>query len=140
MEPDKKPARIVSKAEYVKVQSLRIGLVLSTLCLAILFPGYGVLGRRQFHEHPFIAFVIGLLATMIVVVYTIRVIPAARAIGKVIPLTRANTADLTAVDSLVRASEQPEQAQADVLLRAVTDVQQTPPEQLLRSTTGEEVR
>jgi len=132
MEPDKKPARIVSKAEYVKVQSLRIGLVLSTLCLAILLPGYGVLGRRQFHEHPFIAFVIGLLPTMILVGYMTKIIPAAMAIGKVIPLTRANTADLTAVDSLVRSSEKPEQAQADVLLRPATEVQQTPPEQLLR--------
>ena len=54
--------------------------------------------------------------------------------------TAVNTADLPAVDSLVRASEKPEQAQADVLLRAAADVQQIAPEQLLRSTTGEEVR
>jgi len=50
-----------------------------------------------------------------------------------IPLTRSNTADLPAVDSLVRASQEPTDKQADVLVRPITDVQSTPPEQLLRS-------
>jgi len=46
--------------------------------------------------------------------------------------TSVNTADLPSVDSLVRASEKPEQDQADVLLRAAMDLQQTAPDQLLR--------
>lgn len=50
-----------------------------------------------------------------------------------IPLTRANTADLPADESLVRASQEPTDKQADVLVRPITDVQSTPPEQLLRS-------
>ena len=55
-----------------------------------------------------------------------------------VPLTRANTADLPAPDSLVRASSEPMQAQEDVLLRAAATGNDTPPEEMLRASKGHE--
>ena len=48
-------------------------------------------------------------------------------------LTRPNTADLPAIDSLVRASSVPTQAHATVLLRPAVEVQETRPEELMRA-------
>jgi hypothetical protein len=56
----------------------------------------------------------------------------------VIPLTRANTADLSAPDSLVRASAEPVQEQQAVLLRAATETQEKHEEQLVRASEGAE--
>ena len=53
-------------------------------------------------------------------------------------LTRANTANLPAPDSLVRASAEPLQAQQAVLLRAAAQGNETPPEQLVRASVGQE--
>ena len=55
-----------------------------------------------------------------------------------IPFTRANIADLPAPQSLVRASEEPTQAQETILLRAATSAQasETPAEQLVRPMEG----
>jgi len=50
-----------------------------------------------------------------------------------IPLTRANTADLSAHDSLVRASQEPVQEQQSILLRPTMEADTSPPEQLLRA-------
>ena len=52
------------------------------------------------------------------------------------PVDNANIADLPLVDSLVRASIEPLQAQERVLLRAATEGEETQAEQLLRATTG----
>ena len=49
------------------------------------------------------------------------------------PLTRANTADLPAPGSLVRASSEPVQAQGTVLLRAAIEGNQTPAVELVRA-------
>lgn len=50
-----------------------------------------------------------------------------------IPLTRANTGDLPAVDSLVRASQEPIEGQENFLLRAAQHGQGTPSEQMVRA-------
>ena len=50
-----------------------------------------------------------------------------------VPFTSANTADLPAPESLVRASEELMQAQEAVLLRAAMEGPETPPEQLVRA-------
>ncbi len=61
----------------------------------------------------------------------------ARKIHDSIPLTRANTADLPAPDSLVRASSEPLQEQQTVLLRAAVQGQETSSEQLVRAVGGQ---
>ncbi len=54
------------------------------------------------------------------------------------PHTHANTADLPAPDTLVRASQEPMQTQEDVLLRASVETPEQHEEQLLRAS-GEQV-
>lgn len=56
----------------------------------------------------------------------------------IVPLTRANTSDLPAPDTLVRASQEPLQAQGSVLLRAAVQTQDGHEEQLLRAAGGQE--
>lgn len=51
-----------------------------------------------------------------------------------VPLTRVNIADLPALESLVRPSSEPLQAQEAVLLRAATKGEETHLEQLVRPT------
>ena len=58
--------------------------------------------------------------------YGLKAVREARDIAPVVPLTRANTADLPALDSLVRASHEPAEAQKTVLLRAASQVSETP--------------
>ena len=50
-----------------------------------------------------------------------------------VPFTRAHTADLPTNDSLVRASEEPAQAQERILLRAATQTQEKQEKQLLKA-------
>ncbi len=56
----------------------------------------------------------------------------------VVPVTRANIAELPAAESLVRPSDQPKQIQKRVLLRAVEVWQDDHEEQLMRASTGNE--
>jgi len=149
MEPERKQKRIVSKAEYAKVQSIRLGLNASSfrllffmgctflftvgsilLFISLLLPASEPINVYiAILAFGFLTGSAGLLSWKLFVASVNKT----KALGNIVPLTRANIADISAPDSLVRASEKPEQAQADVLLRAVTDVQQNAPEQLLRS-------
>jgi hypothetical protein len=67
-----------------------------------------------------------------------KLLKGAKQLEPVVPLTRANIADLPAPESLVRASAQPVQEPQAVLLRAATETQATPPEQLVRASAGKE--
>jgi len=58
---------------------------------------------------------------------------AARAVEKVTPITPHNTGMLPEVETLVRSSERPTIDPQTVLLRAVSQSPQPPPEQLLRA-------
>lgn len=151
MEPEKTPKRIVSKAEYVKISSisfmLSVGSFLSLMLFAILLAPslllvQDIVSKASYGDSnfasTFIGVAIGAASLVTALMFLIiRAITAgekkAKELQHIVPITRATIADMPAPDSLVRASEKPEQAQADVLLRAVTDVQQNAPEQLLRS-------
>ena len=136
MEP-KTGKRIVSKGEYVKLQGKRLWLYLCSLltgisivllCCNICFLHYFSSG--------WCAFLILGIACM---VWCGKIKTAqqwyqeAQKVPAVTPLTRANTTNLTAPDSLVRASSEPMQAQEAVLLRAAAQGAETPPEQLVRA-------
>ncbi len=54
------------------------------------------------------------------------------------PPTNTNNADLPAHQTLVRASSEPLQAQEAVLLRAAAEGIETPPEELMRASVGQE--
>ena len=77
---------------------------------------------------------IALFATMTLCYRTaIKCLHKAEEINPGIPITRANSADLSASESLVRASTEPTQAQQAVLLRAAAEGVDTPPEEMLRA-------
>jgi len=138
--------RIVSKRQY----AAGVGKVtaLTSLTIALLLAG-GIAGRvalsllRDMHNstgifeddwgmgQPLILLIgVGCLLFLSLGAYTMKY---TRKIDIGVPLSRANTSDLPADESLVRASQEPMQEQQSILLRAATEVQQTPPEQLLRA-------
>jgi hypothetical protein len=67
---------------------------------------------------------------------SIRAVKRVRRAKVWVTLARANTADLPAPDSLVRASAEPVQEQQAVLLRAATEGTETHEEQLVRASEG----
>ena len=56
-----------------------------------------------------------------------------KSLEKVVLIPYANTADLPADESLVRASQEPVQEQQSILLRPTMEADTSPPEQLLRA-------
>ena len=144
--------RIVSKGEYAKVQGQRAGLrsgalVLYLVALFFLLKAVSCLMALLY------MLLTGRAITFETAVYTVLFLlmgtgahffrkwakgnmRRASEMGKIVPLTRANTADLPAPDSLVRASAEPVQEQEAVLLRAATAGMERHEEQLLRAVEG----
>src|SRR5579871_4510450 len=132
--------RIVSKGQYVKAQSKRIGvgasgcglLLLATICAGatiwllvfLLLGWWTALGA--------VLCVASGVATFWLGKWGFDNLRHAEAIDPGIPLTRKVAATLPSNESLVRASEEPTQEQQIVLLRAATHDHTTPAEQLLK--------
>jgi hypothetical protein len=148
-EPPQTSKRIVSKAEYANIQLKCAGAQLAGCCLLVTaaFCGLAVLGlinglagRGQYphkgDQHSVLFLIGGILiagiGTRVLIRMSNAVLDRVDQMNNVIPLTRANTADLPASESLVRASAEPIQQQEAVLLRAATQGVETPSEQLLR--------
>ncbi len=143
--PDQPQKRIVSKAEYVRLQAKQAEkfiraaflLMIGLLCTAI--SGACILGIFM---SPFagICLVLALLFVIGAYIFLVRGFTSLNHWDKVevVPLTRANTGHLPTVASLVRASQEPAQAQKAVLLRASTGGQEKHEEQLLRAVAGEQ--
>ena len=74
-----------------------------------------------------------IICPLMLIYYGVDAVKTAKQIDIGVPFTRANTADLPAPDSLVRASQEPAQAREDVLLRASTETHDKHEEQLLRA-------
>ncbi len=152
--------RLVSKGEYVRAQAGRFGLgmsgsgaiILGCLCglAAFIMIFLVIIGFIYAVLHDFWAFVHHEGTSMVsFLTWSFALIAAAWGLLRwgvervkkastinVVPITRANTADLPANDSLVRASSQPAQAQEGVLLRASGETQDKCEEQLLRASAG----
>jgi hypothetical protein len=139
--------RIVSKGAYVKAQSKRIGMFLLSstpilITFSILYAGFRFVHYQQ-HIHLgwfALLIVIALYAAGGLIIFAMMsegvkqgaiLFEEARRFDPGIPSHRANTADLPAPDSLVRASAEPAQ-EPQVLLRAATQEPETPPEELVR--------
>ena len=144
-EPAKK---IVSKREYVQIQSQRTGKMLSgmvllaagvgsavfTLCLGgfalTLSDGEGYRGPG-----PFVILCAAVLSGVMTYGFgTLGTtqIKEAEQMKQVVPLTKANASSLSAQESFVRASTEPLIAPETTLLRAATDNSTTLPEQMVR--------
>ena len=145
MTPYEQPTRFVSRYEYANIAVRRIVLNavnlglkgIGGLCAAITL----VFLLLLFIGCPFYIlwwgfWAIGLVASAATYLISMlcsanyRKLQALKAVD-LIPYT--DIAEIPVFYSLVRASEEPVRDQADVLLRAVVDAQQTLPEQLLRS-------
>lgn len=152
--------RIVSKREYAAVQakrwSVRIGGAVIFL-IALLLATFGVvplllilvrIGNtpalpNHNRQHLALAGLSFLILTLFGTVFKLgqwgrNMARQGASIDPGIPLTRHNTADLPAPDSLVRASSKPVQAQEAVLLRAAAQEVETPAEELVRASVGQE--
>ena len=138
--------RIVSKGEYVRQIVLKtILLFLGATASIIIFVCLKNLLRLWLTRPEDIPISIGVVVVGAVAILLmgygvtmLTVIKGVRRINVDVPLTRANTANLPAPDSLVRAGSEPMQAQEAVLLRAVAEGQETLPEQLVRAVNGHE--
>ncbi len=144
--------RIVSKSAYVQAQAdrafmglLGAGLWFSTGFVALITVGCLVITCICLSQKSFQGAGGSLLVALLSALFArmcrrmaSEAMQALRAIAPGVPLTRANTPDLPAPESLVRASAEPRQAQETVLLRAATEEQQTPSEQLVRAVGGQE--
>ncbi len=149
--------RIVSRSEYARVQAKRAGqgilgayiVLLSGMCgtVALVSSVYAVgtavsamfkpdeLALEKVWLWVLFAVVSGAGTLKLMHMGYGRIHKAAE--NDVAPLTRANTADLPAPTSLVRASQEPTQAQEGILLRAAMEGQEKREEQLLRASAGE---
>ena len=146
MEP-KTEKRIVSKEAYWRTIRVKYLLVICTTLLMLFTVVYCPLSLwHLLPSNPNSPLLIPMLALLVLMVplcccmvyWTIKGIKEIIRIDPGVPLTRANTANLPAPDSLVRASEQPLQAQEGVLLRGAAEGMETPPEQLVRASVGME--
>ena len=137
--------RIVSKGQYVKALGTKAGIGtsgcflwllaffcgFSTLsCFAAIFTDGGWLAAGGFLIFGFFTFFLGKVG--------LKTMEQSGNMDPGIPLTRKVAATLPAEESLVRASEEPVQEQQAILLRAATDNQETPAEQLVRPAGGQE--
>ena len=132
--------RIVSKGQYLWVQSKRISLnvtgcgLVGLACLCVVVMGAGIVGLL-IYDRWWQA--VGFLLLSWPFVYFLRKMgyrsfQKAETIDPVIPLTHQTASTLSDEESLVRASEEPIQEQQAILLRAATDNQETSADQLVR--------
>jgi hypothetical protein len=136
---------LVSKGEYVANVGKKAALsssgaslyFLGLLGLTMLLTFF-VLGDARDWEVPLVmVFMSGLALVSLGTAYVgRRTLRKAVKLDAGIPFTHANTADLPAPESLVRASEEPMQEQQAVLLRAATQTQERHEEQLVRAAGG----
>jgi hypothetical protein len=146
-QPSKAGKRIVSKGEYVANRGKKMALTLFGAAIviiglagaAVLFaPGVPVLGLERSPDTLTLLFGVGILGigcvgSLALLYYGGKAVKDAVEMDAGVPLTRANTSDLRPSDSLVRASEEPAQNQAAILLRAATHGQETPQEEMVRA-------
>ena len=138
--------RIVSKGAYVKAVSTKAELRFSSVVLSLMGVFFGVtpllvllwllVAQRNTGMLAFAGVLacvgIGLARGMFLEAIQQKA-QADRIVIDVVPLTRANIGGLPFPESLVRASQEPPQAQKAVLLRAAAKGTETPPEEIVRA-------
>ena len=140
-----KPGKqIVSKRDFAAKIAKKVALSSSGVSLYLL----GLLGAAFFIvtlcltrflcSSPFdYAVIVGFLLISAGVFYVgRRMLSKGIRVETGIPITRANTADLTVPEILVRASQEPLSVQKAVLLRAAAATEEQHEEQLLRASAG----
>lgn len=142
--PDK---RIVSKSEYAATMGKKIALssygvthlffcILFTLIAGILWISILLWSGRDDVDGMIVWGVICTLLAIATFKYGTRAIKTSQNTDAGIPFTHANTSALPVTQSLVRASQEPLQAQKAVLLRAAAETSEKQ-EELLRASIEE---
>ena len=155
MSEQKQEKQYVSRRDYLSTQRVRLFgaiIALSMGALSCIIFYYGVqsmydiflIDRNDDKYSPDFLVGTGVVIICISVFFGWFILSLAkyifsemRAIDPGIPITPANIGNLPTDESLVRASQEPEQLQQSVLLRA-TQSNNTPSEELLRPTEAEE--
>ena len=155
---EKPGKRLVSKKEYLQIEGKRTaistsGTILAFIGAASLFVSvislcvtiYNGIGWSEAPSPHDAIWAVKLFSTVCAISTAIgvgglwtafRLFVAVGRIESVVPITRHNTGQLPAVETLVRASDLPPSHQQAELLRAAPPASETPPEELLRATTG----
>lgn len=140
--------RIVSKGEYARAQGRRFGLAADAICLFIVAglcfvkaPSLCYILGETAAKWPSATLLLLLIPVPAIVIYALGKAAGVRlrtalTLDAGVPLTRANTGDLPAPESLVRAAEEPVQAQQAVLLRPSPPRHERQEEQLVRAVAG----
>lgn len=148
-EPEIKSRHMVLKREYIRLQGLRMSLtllatsliVVGSLCVFACIVSAVLLALGLYSSEYFgLLLLLFFLPAAGIAFFLKRGFALAYKVQKIDPgvfLTRANTGDLPAPDSLVRASTEPVQEPQAILLRAAAGTQTGQEEQLLRASAGE---
>ena len=142
--------RIVSKAEYIAAAGKKVvyslgvvGLpVITAACIVGVIIGT-IIWLTQLHSPASGIDVIALIIALGCMAYWSKK-AADKSLAKavqplqILPLTRANAADLPVSESLVRSSEEPLQAQQAILLRAASETGEGQEDELLRASAERE--
>jgi hypothetical protein len=150
-QPPQTGKRIVSKVEYAKVRSNKAAEGIVGILLGLTAVGAGVLSLLLLYGFVYFLLKWDFLALVCLCLFvfigggTYCIAKVALEITRdsmkeleIVPFTRANTADLPAPDSLVRASAEPIQEPQAVLLRAATESVERHEDQLVRPALGTE--
>ena len=142
--------RIVSKGEYVAAKTYAFTLsgatILCGLAIALLLLALPICWGIDTHESDILvslflcASFTCVFCLPILLLIGIWLLRGSRKSWKTVrtmqPINYANTAELPAADSLVRASQEPLQAQQTVLLRAARETTEGQEDELLRASGG----
>ena len=156
-EPTMTGKRIVSKGEYIQTEINRVScmvgatillLLLLPMCLVSMLFGFWsiiilVVSVWTVSGTGFQAGLLLLIASLVLgaLIYILWKLSLAglnysEKTGDLLPLTRANLAEVPVFETLVRASQEPVQLQENILLRQAMEEQERHQEQLLRASTG----
>lgn len=139
--------RIVSKGRYAiqitqKAVWSALGVILFMVSFILLLGACLLVPKAFSANNPLLGVIIGIVmlgAALHIYLSSLDTIKKVKSVATGIPLTRANIADLPLPDSLVRASQEPLQAQKTILLRAASEKPETHEEELLRASAGERI-
>lgn len=139
--------RVVSKPAYAEYLAKKLGLNTAATVLVVtgavgfMVSLIGVMSSLDFMQRSLQCFgsiTLGVLA-IITIDAGLALSRHAETMPEVIPLTQQTAEQISAEESLVRASSQPTEQPETILLRAAQFSTETPAEELLRSSQPEEL-
>ena len=144
MTPRKPKKKLVPKEKYLAYLAEKVGLTvlgIGVVIMGVLLILMGTIGEvvlvmteenRRISVALAVFCLIAVIISFCVALYGGSLIREARSLQPLAPITRYNTTQLPAVESLVRPSSVPSLPQEHTLLRAAVATEETPADELLR--------